>query len=63
MTNCYKAEVNENEELQDYIVKIGIQDNCENTGKNIAEVGKRQKRCKLKELMLTEACGLPKRMD
>lgn len=48
MTNCYEAEVNENKELRDYIVKIGIQDNCENTGKNIAEVGKRQQRRKLK---------------
>ena len=50
VTNDYETEVNENKELREYIAKIGIQDNCENTGKDIAQVGKRQQRRKLKEV-------------
>lgn len=36
MTKDYEMEVNENKELREYIQKIGILDNCENTGKDIA---------------------------
>ena len=40
----------ENEDLRDYIDKIGILDNSKNTGKIISDVGKRQQDQKLKKL-------------
>lgn len=46
----YEEEINLNEELREYIEKIGIPQNCKNTGKVIPDVGKRHQRRKLKEL-------------
>ena len=46
----YEEETTMNEELRDYIEKIGIPNNCKNTGKDIPAVGKRHQCRKLKEL-------------
>ena len=50
VTKGYQEELNKNEALKQYIEKMGIPDNCENTGKCIADVGKRQQHRKIKEL-------------
>lgn len=46
----YQEELNKNRILNEYIEKMAIPENCQNTGKCIPEVGKRQQRRKIKEL-------------
>ncbi|CAB4007100.1 Hypothetical predicted protein [Paramuricea clavata] len=50
VTKGNQEELNKNEVLKQYIEKMAIPDNCENTGKYIADVGKRQQHRKIKEL-------------
>lgn len=48
--NEHERVLKENEELRDYIDKIGSPNDCRNTGKVMPDVGKRQQDRKLKEL-------------
>ena len=50
MKENYQEGLNKNRILNEYIEKMGIPKNCQNTGKCIPEVGKRQQRRKIKEL-------------
>lgn len=50
VTKEYQEGLNKNESLKEYIEKMGIPDNCENTGKCIPVVGKRHQHRKIKEL-------------
>ena len=44
--------LSQNHELQDYIEKLGVPDDLQNTGKRIPEVGEKHRRRKLKDLKL-----------